>query len=34
MIGFWKTGSEDELRRRALIYEPSESASTTASWAA
>jgi hypothetical protein len=23
MIDFWKTGSEDELRRRTLIYEPS-----------
>jgi hypothetical protein len=23
MIEFWKTGSEDELRRRTLIYEPS-----------
>jgi hypothetical protein len=30
MIGFWKTGSEDELRRQALIYEPSASVSTTA----
>ena len=23
MIDFWKTGAEDELRRTALIYEPS-----------
>jgi hypothetical protein len=30
MIGFSKTGSEDELRRRALIYEPSDLVSTTA----
>ncbi len=25
MIDFWKTGAEDELRRTALIYEPSSS---------